>query len=278
MPYYNPHPLTLPRRRRDNKLPITIHIPLAHRVVQLQRAPLLPVIHIVLEDQRRQQNRDLAARQIAPGACGQQINRRETRDSMQDSPYAAAWPARKAHERARQFRVVEPALRLERVRRHEHGRVVVEDQRRHGVAKVWRDHVFTAAVRVLVRHGFRRLAPLPAHHSRVHPDRFLDDGVEVGQPIKLREGDDVVGVRDCGREFGFGEREDGGVGQEFEDGGAEGVCWDRMLDARLLELLPAYLSFLRRRRLPAESRSRGGNRSSPHRGANCSTLLRKWCS
>jgi hypothetical protein len=44
---------------------------------------------------------------------------------MQDLPYAAAWPARKAHECTRKFGIVNPSLRLKLARVLEHGRVMV---------------------------------------------------------------------------------------------------------------------------------------------------------
>lgn len=57
----------------------------------------------------------------------------------------------------------------------------------------------------------------------MQPQRFFDASVEVGQGFDVGVGGHGVLVGDGGSEFRFDAREVGGVREELEEGGAQGV-------------------------------------------------------
>lgn len=76
---------------------------------------------------------------------------------------------------------------------------------------------------------FRADSRHAGHDARMQPQGLFDAGVEVRQGFDVGVGGHRVLVGDGGGEFGLDTREVGGVREDFEEGGAQGVGWIALL-------------------------------------------------
>ena len=102
----------------------------------------------------------------------------------------------------------------------------MRDIRRHARRRAsWNHKCLSSPPPLIMIHDirFRADSRHAGHDARMQPQGLFDAGVEVRQGFDVGVGGHRVLVGDGGGEFGLDTREVGGVREDFEEGGAQGV-------------------------------------------------------